>query len=269
MSTLLRKIVDQVPDPAKQAVPDSIASRISNQLRKRDLKNPTEIPLEIDGQRWTMLSPSVNPWEWHSYPEQSGCHEPITTKTLLNNIDSETVFWDIGAHIGYFSTATIALTDIDPSDIHVFEPDPIHAQLILKNAKRAGGGDLQINEINLGEMPGEKSTTGDRYAEKHGAPDIIKIDAGPATGKGNEDAILGGMESLLKGHKPMLLLEIHSFADNYSSVVESVKTSLEPVGYSIKICYDHYSPGAEWSSLSSVEDLPQSPDTDDYMLLCE
>lgn len=60
-----------------------------------------------------------------------GSYELEVWETLAAFATVDEVVWDIGAHIGSF--AIQALTDLRVREIHAFEPDPVHADILEIN----------------------------------------------------------------------------------------------------------------------------------------
>lgn len=193
------------------------------------------------------------------YPENK-CHEPIVTGSIvkaLNNIDDST-FWDVGAATGYYSVLSSKLTN--SSQIHAFEGSK--TDFLAKNNERYGNGDFNINKDFVGDRESETIVL-DNYREKHGCPDIIKIDV-----DGAERDVLSGMTNLMENCTPILFLEVHLFNHNYSEFEEFIGGYFDN-NYNFKICMNHREMNADWAELDSLNNLPKEDiEYRDFILLC-
>lgn len=170
--------------------------------------------------------------------EDETVHELAVTAELLEALDADSDFWDVGTHIGWF--ASFAASKLGPEgSVHAFDLDSealsVAASSLARNSGRTptttvhaavsstdgetvgyapfsssptpfGGIDRALNrpvgdgEKTLGEA---KTLTLDRYAVRAGLPDVLKLDV-----EGHELAVLRGARDLLE-HGPTLLLAIH------------------------------------------------------------
>lgn len=73
-------------------------------------------------------------------------------EALSGFADSKEILWDIGSHIGTF--AIRALMDPRVKEIHVFEPDPIHAEVLEYNLA-LNKGRYRIHHFALGDTAGK------------------------------------------------------------------------------------------------------------------
>jgi len=139
-------------------------------------------------------------------------YEPEETKIVLDMMKGKKCFYDIGASIGYYSYLAYAS---GVRKIYAFEPLKELARVILRTAKKnnlwnlnvvnkfVGGGWMESdNNLAHAEAP---AIYLDEFAEKHGIPDLIKIDT-----EGGEITILSRSMGFLKKYKPELILSLHS-----------------------------------------------------------
>lgn len=78
----------------------------------------------------------------------TGSYEAEVWDTLSAFAVSGEVVWDIGAHIGSFSIR--ALGDPRIREVHAFEPDPIHSEILALNLA-LNGGCYTIHQFALGD----------------------------------------------------------------------------------------------------------------------
>lgn len=151
-----------------------------------------------------------------------GRHEPEIRDAITNELSHGDVFFDVGAHIGYFSV--LATDVVGPSGkVHAFEAHPESVEAIRKTINRGKFNDvLSINHAAVTDRDGEISlniarfgsmahsvpvdwaagsikvpaTTLDSYWRSVGSPNVrlIKVDA-----EGSEFAVVSGMSELVEG----------------------------------------------------------------------
>jgi FkbM family methyltransferase len=159
---------------------------------------------------------------------RSGVFEPCLTKFLVRSLEEGAVFFDVGAHIGYFSLLAKHLG----AEVHAFEPTKSSSLLLQENVKSLRlnrvalsdhGGELELtdfgplygafNSINprerdLRRFPFERylvpTTTLDSYVRETGAqPDVIKIDV-----EGAEEVVVAGAAETLEQCRPVITAEV-------------------------------------------------------------
>lgn len=179
----------------------------------------------------------------------AGSHEPSVQRALQQLIAPGSVFYDIGAHIGFFSLSAAR------SGAHVtaFEPDPESATRLRKHATRNRlDTTLRVIEAALWSRSensitfqrgwprsqggildgGHHPVTGtgpriqvqafrldDYVARGNPAPETIKIDV-----EGAAEEVLQGSIETLRTHRPVLVVEVHTAAE--LSAIEKVLATL-------------------------------------------
>jgi len=195
---------------------------------------------------------------------QGKCYEPAVTRLIWDMLGDDSVFWDIGGYVGYY-TLLAAKKIRDSKNIHVFEPSPIN--IILKFNLNSFGVNAKLNTFyvdNLTDLEKHR-ISGDYYAEKSGAlPDIIKIDV-----EGWEIEALKGMNKTIR-RKPLLLIEVHPI--HISSIFhgnhEFIFNYLSDMGYSLVQLIDFRNLNWSLKSIEDPSDLPISPPNYNYVLFC-
>jgi FkbM family methyltransferase len=171
--------------------------------------------------------PEVNTFYYYGYCEAN------LTSFLLRFLSKDSIFIDIGAHVGFYSNLVSRLVG-DSGKVYSFEPTPWTYKLLQVNTSNlknvisinAGAADSDGN-MNFSDYgPGygaynSGSSAGtilrqkpkkisipivqlDKFFEQKAVrPDFIKIDA-----EGTEYQILNGLEETLKTSRPLITLEM-------------------------------------------------------------
>lgn len=158
----------------------------------------------------------------------SGDQEQYKTDAFLKNFTPGSVFFDIGAHIGYYS-AMAAMLNKDKGRVFAFEPRPMNARFFRKHMKMNGMENVTLFEAAVGDSDtwvkfetGHGSATGRVSSEgdlkvkqvcidnmvKNGelpSPHFIKIDV-----EGGEIQVLNGLKEVIEKEKPKLIVATHN-----------------------------------------------------------
>ena len=198
-----------------------------------------------------------------SHAIQLKCYEPAVTRLIWDMLEEESVFWDIGGSVGYY-TVLAAKKIRDSRNIHVFEPGPIN--IILKYNLHSFGINANLNASYVNSITDlRKYISCDYYAEKSALlPDVIKIDI-----EGWEVEALKGMNKTLH-KKPLLFVEVHpkdipSISDENH---EFIFNYLLDLGYSVVQLINFRNFNWCLKSIENISDLPISPPNNNYMLFC-
>ncbi len=165
-----------------------------------------------------------------------GDHEEDQIKFILDNLDDNGCFYDIGANAGYYSVAA-SLKLKKENSIFAFEPMPHFIEMVNHHAKVNNINNIKVFPYALSDKRGEvefsniQESSGNTYVQDSslyqrssdvikvktiglddflestpGAqpPTIIKLDA-----EGAEFDVLKGAEQILKKYKPLMLLSTH------------------------------------------------------------
>lgn len=157
------------------------------------------------------------------------------TRAFLKVLRPGMTFFDIGAHVGYFSLLASHLVG-EKGQVHSFEPTPRTFRLLSENARQHanitvnnlavyshademvfndfGALGFAFNSFFPARVPGSKpepevkhriqTISIDEYVAKTGVkPDVIKIDAESA-----EYQIIQGMKTTLEKHRPFFVIEV-------------------------------------------------------------
>jgi FkbM family methyltransferase len=168
-------------------------------------------------------------WIWTSGGKFiRGEQEPYKTEAILANFTKGEIFFDIGAHIGYFS-AIAAFLNGSEGRVFSFEPRPMNADFFRKHMKINGFNNVILYEAAVGETEGDVmfdsahgSATG-RVAKDGDLkvkqvsidklisdgtlpmPTFIKIDV-----EGGEIEVLKGLERVITASRPKMVVATHN-----------------------------------------------------------
>ena len=128
-----------------------------------------------------------------------GCYEPLMVKKILKNVQETDIVYDIGAHIGYYSSIFNKVTK--SKEVVSLEPDFYSSNLIKRNTNERG---IVVNKF-IGSKSGYNTTTlNDLSSMLNLEPSVIKMDI-----EGFEvEAFEGGWE-IIRNLRPQIFLEIH------------------------------------------------------------
>ncbi len=195
------------------------------------------------GTRMTCYLPEGNTFYYYGYCEAN------MTSFLLRFLKPGNTFFDVGAHVGFYSMLASNLVG-EKGRVHSFEPTPWTFSLLKKNTSSLKNVTINNNAVSdkketltfkdygpgygaynsaheqgssaLSIVPSEikvETVSLDEYAKAQGVrPDFIKLDA-----EGFEHILLKGMASLLDEHpRPLISLEVAGGKEWESNTKESI-----------------------------------------------
>lgn len=178
----------------------------------------------------------------------------LTKFIIKNNFKESLIFFDLGAHYGYYSILMSKL--YSQSKVFAFEPDKGVLEILKKNKKdnvniipkavgsfngkakfysfdllTSGVSTLNIENVKkyifVQQKPKEYEVeviTLDSFCEENKTiPDFIKIDV-----EGAEEEVLKGSENLLKNYSPIIALEVFFrplIPENYQNAINILKNN--------------------------------------------
>lgn len=258
--SIAQRLASSIPNGLKSAVPRPV----KDIYYRHRLRSANSIGLSVGDSTWTMEIPAHVDMPWKDYPDH-GCHEPLTTAAIQRGLDSDGVFWDIGSYYGYFPTAAVTLTDVDPDNVHVFEVGSLRATTVRHNLERLGCDETNLTETKLWHADGEGTLSANTYYRRTGnCPTLVKIDT-----DGGEAKILAGMDRVLEECRPELLVEMHYAVgpeSRYQERRQGVIDALSGYGYELRITHDHRRVDGEWCDIT-LDELPEKKvgNSSDYM----
>lgn len=229
-------------------------------------KFKSELNLQCNGVSVTFDTSNPVSERWF-YPRYLGgdLHEPAFTRRLIDVLDSDSVFYDVGANVGYF-TLFASEVCVD-GEVHSFEMDNKFIKAINSSLERNGTAahlvhkavsdtsttlnytdELVPNVSNTDEGKQVESITLDKYAREHPSPDVMKIDV-----EGFEYEVLQGSVEIFQRKKPkVLFVEVHpDMLESYGHSVTDVLSLLDDYGFSYTKFSNHRGDTMEISELDS------------------
>lgn len=241
---------DQVRRLGKQAV------GVINRLRARW---KDELTIHYDGLtlRYATESAAAKKWFYPRYINGRRVHEPPISSLIRSELDPNSVFFDVGANVGFFTVLGANVCTGPEGEVHAFELDPVLVPLIDASVHlNEDRGEVQLNCVACADGTGDfysfreaqkgnastnqilrdrdqrsagvqaMSTTLDHYWRESGAsPDLVKMDI-----EGAEALAVPGMLELVECVTPKLILEVHpdrvrQFGTVPSTLVERILES--------------------------------------------
>jgi FkbM family methyltransferase len=192
----------------------------------------------------------------------AGVYEPSLVKFLKDSLKPGMVFFDVGAHIGYFSTIAASIVG-EHGAIHAFEAFPENADLCRTNLRPFPWAMVYPSALSdrSGTMPfyGNKNRGEFGWCTLFPAPDadsfgevpVISLDEWWRTHDlerldvikfdiegGEPRAIQGGLE-LLRRFKPMICAEVNPcLLKRDGHTIEDVTSPLVSLGYQCRTSGD-------------------------------
>jgi FkbM family methyltransferase len=185
--------------------------------------------------------PARGLWLWiEPYLEEkylTGCPEPSIQEEILHHLRPGGCFYDVGAHIGYYSLLVARLVG-EKGRVLAFEPDPTNVAVLHKNlsgndlsevevfscavwsqsgkvmfqrsgAERAEESSRRGTVVSMGKdlsssLIEVEAVTLDIFTQDHPPPTMIKVDV-----EGAEGEVLQGAQKLISQARPIWLFEVH------------------------------------------------------------
>jgi FkbM family methyltransferase len=248
-------VVDKYRQDGFKSLLSAIMNRIEHNIRESQWRIQRKDELELNYKdvdvKLDTSSKIAKNWLFPRYID-GDLHEPGLTKYLLESLQKDDVFYDVGANVGYF--AAFASAVCDGGRIHIFELDEnlieINKSHFKLNRNSAIFNHVAVSDIDddsvthpvagpeatVPHLYEESSVNGESvqtitlgtYIKSHDPPDVMKIDV-----DGFEYRVLKGAKSLLKkGHPRILLLELHpEYIIEFGNTIYDVLDLLEDIGY--------------------------------------
>lgn len=172
----------------------------------------------LKGKKWSIAS---------GYKFIRGNYEQYKTDAFLEHFKSGSIFFDIGAHIGYYSSIA-AVINGGSGHIFAFEPRPMNIKFFRKHVEVNNFQNITLFEAAAGEYDGLA-----RFDDKHGSatgfvtregnlevqqlsigrmikdgslpvPGFIKIDV-----EGGEREVLANLSDIISSARPGMLVATH------------------------------------------------------------
>lgn len=232
--------------------------------------------------RFDTSSRTAKDWFYPRYLDGT-LHESEITKKIVDTLNDDSIFYDVGANIGYY---TIFASEVcSKGEVHAFEIEPHFIQLTRKslkmnpttatlnnNAVSNKTGDTVSYSGEFGKTSIDSTTTTgsrevdtitiDDYAADNPHPDVMKIDV-----EGFERHVLEGAERVLEeGYPETMFLEIHPpKIQNYGGQVQDILNLLDSYGYIYTPIENHRNKNEKAEELQNKD----FEDSGNIMLICE
>lgn len=205
------------------------------------MKEPTSIiNYKIDGKTFEIEHYSY----FNSYYHDNGIYvEPKTISFFLNELDSSSVIFDIGAHIGLYTIIFSQRTE----NVFAFEPTESFENLLLPNLSRNNITSPKLEKLAMGKESGLKTdkifriwgneaeenqyefTSIDEYTQKNKlVPTHIKCDVDSF----DFEVLLGGKE-FLTNHNPTVCVEVGGALKLRGYQESNITNYMKELGYQI------------------------------------
>lgn len=275
------RIIRSAYDLQREEGTEELLKQSFNYMR-RITKDSLE--LECDGitVQFDTSSQIAKDWFYPRYLDGE-LHEPKITEEVINALSSDTVFYDVGANIGYY---TVFASEVCTNgEVHAFELNPHFLHLARKSLNENGTRAILNNNAvsnSTGESVGYAGTFGktsvdredkhsdqqvesitlDSYCKTHSYPEVMKIDV-----EGFEAHVLEGAEQVLEqGYPKKLFLEVHpSKIRDYDRTLQHIFDLLNRYEYSCTLLEDHRDRDTNMSELKADDIV----DVDNTMVVCE
>lgn len=218
--------------------------------------------------------------------DDGSLHEPVVTRKLLDCLKCDSVFFDVGANVGYFSVIAS-----ECSDVHSFEIDPRLCSIVESNFDKNGiagrivnkavsettgdevsfsphqSGNPSTNKLSTETNTGVSVTTVslDDYAEETNVhPDVVKIDV-----EGAEGGVLSGGSRVFGTDVEHIFLEIHpDHIESFGYRLEDIAEYLSDWDYSCSLFDAHRSNSDTNNVLRPIDTTEIRKLEQNTMLLC-
>ena len=224
------------------------------------LRNVTEYLVPSQERTWIQIPSGLGKGLWLKVLPKwepgylAGCPEEGMNQVLAEHLRPGDCFYDVGAHIGFYSLIAARVTG-QGGRVITFEPDPENAETIQENAARNRFAHVEVfckavsdsdgtvrfyqpvhddfsrmsGMMIVEDLPGIRpsevhpcpAVSLDTFCSAHREPDLLKIDV-----EGAEVQVLEGAKRLLARKKPTLIIEVHD-----QNTVPEVRSMLSGLGY--------------------------------------
>ncbi|WP_159904780.1 FkbM family methyltransferase [Salinirussus salinus] len=258
LSELISSAYQVQRNDGTRALIKKLDNRIERYLKIKKAERKDSLELECNSTNVIFDTTTLVSKDWF-YPRylDGTLHEPEITKELIDSLGPDTVFYDIGALVGYY---TIFASEIcKEGKVHAFELDSQYLNAIQKSLAR-NGTDAILNHKAISHVTGEKlgysgdvgfasinkdentvqtcsveTISLDEYTKNNAYPDIMKIDI-----EGFEYNALKGSKAVFEaGYPKKLFLELHppkirSYGGSIQEILSILKSNdyeCKPIAY--------------------------------------
>lgn len=183
--------------------------------------------------------------DWRELRHLHADFEDDILKDLLNLLDSDDVFFDVGAHIGIYSC--LVAQGLDEGSVVAYEPNPEIRTRLENNLSHNELSNVSILPYALSDENTEGSISGGNVRKKGDTnncirivrgddiietkdlrpPSVVKIDV-----EGGELMAIKGLETTLRKHCRLIYVEVHpTVLDRGNS--PDVRKKLQEMGFEV------------------------------------
>jgi hypothetical protein len=231
VKSALRACEQMVPPQARELLRGSVVHRAYLSLLSSELVGRTslqqadlrETRFETPTGEMSLLAPAGNPLFTQSDVNQV---EPRLSEEVCDHLTTDTVFYDIGAHYGYYTKLAYRV-GVPGHLIHAFEPDFFNYSILERNAPFC---EHKVKK-SVVETSRSDGIALDDYITEHTPPDLMKIDI-----QGAELNALRGATTLLQKYEPIVFVEVHpTMMPLFGATAEEVYGLLAQRGYEVMV----------------------------------
>lgn len=199
-------------------------------------------------------------------------HEPTTTQGLTSELAEDTVFYDVGANVGFYTVLGAHL--ISDGEVHGFEMDPTLVKCARKSldhnsvsatltcgAVGQQSGDIisfnphgsnrstnQVTDGDLNQSMQAVTLSIDDYCLTNSEPDVLKIDV-----EGYERQVLLGAKETLNSVRTVMV-EVHpSMMKQFGDHPEDVWSLLTSKGFDCWAISNHRKSDSEMKPIEKID----------------
>lgn len=195
-------------------------------------------------------------WLWHRRLSAEAGHEVPICRWLQSNISSGDVFFDVGAHYGFYSLLASSLEST--VEVHAFEPNPKQFRYLQTNCENNGYRNRwELIDRALSTVQTPYSLTLDDYCRHRDVvPSLLKIDV-----EGFELLVLDETEDVIERRETTFLIELHPKQIRCHGGSVDQLLEIFPDDYTLRFLPDvRGEPSAPWTTeLSRANESPGQP----------
>lgn len=236
-------------------LPDVFQELLASRIPVEDIKSSYEplrsLPIKYGDFEIDILVPRSRTSPWRNYDENCRpYHEPLATKTYIDEVAAGDVVWDLGSRFGYEATIFSELVG-EKGRVHVFELASHRIKRLHRLNKNQFNGELVVNHCSIGSPPNSLADPPNpldlgKYANADNIPDFVKIDIESAELQAIKD-----MQRVIESNTPKLLIEWHGEMWTSSEVKKSKKILEDNYKY-IYQSEEYRDDEASWEQTDSI-----------------